>query len=110
MGSDAANAEGTHFPTLTAKVYSPTMCNLYSVTKGQAAIIAITRAMRDRTGNLPPMPGIFPDYLAPIVRRRALHRRQSYRDVGFAITERLSVQNRLSDLPRGCLGRLLALI
>jgi putative SOS response-associated peptidase YedK len=44
------------------------MCNLYSVTKGQAAIIAITRAMRDRTGNLPPMPGIFPDYLAPIVR------------------------------------------
>ena len=44
------------------------MCNLYSVTKGQTAIIAITRAMRDRTGNLPPMPGIFPDYLAPIVR------------------------------------------
>jgi putative SOS response-associated peptidase YedK len=44
------------------------MCNLYSVTKGQAAIIAITRAMRDRTGNLPPMPGIFPDYMAPIVR------------------------------------------
>jgi putative SOS response-associated peptidase YedK len=44
------------------------MCNLYSLTKGQAAIIAITRAMRDRTGNLPPMPGIFPDYLAPIVR------------------------------------------
>jgi putative SOS response-associated peptidase YedK len=44
------------------------MCNLYSITKGQAAIIAITRAMRDRAGNLPPMPGIFPDYLAPIVR------------------------------------------
>jgi putative SOS response-associated peptidase YedK len=44
------------------------MCNLYSVTKGQAAIIAIARAMRDRTGNLPPMPGIFPDYMAPIVR------------------------------------------
>jgi putative SOS response-associated peptidase YedK len=44
------------------------MCNLYSVTKGQAAIIAFTRAMRDTTGNLPPLPGIFPDYLAPIVR------------------------------------------
>ena len=26
------------------------------------------RAMRDLTGNLPPMPGIFPDYPAPIVR------------------------------------------
>ena len=44
------------------------MCNLYSLTKGQAAIIAIVRAMRDVTGNLPPMPGIFPDYLAPIAR------------------------------------------
>jgi putative SOS response-associated peptidase YedK len=44
------------------------VCNLYSITKGQAAIIAFTRAMRDTTGNLPPLPGIFPDYLAPIVR------------------------------------------
>ena len=44
------------------------MCNLYSVTKGQAAIIALARAMRDNSGNLPSMPGIFPDYLAPIVR------------------------------------------
>ena len=44
------------------------MCNLYSVTKGQAAIIAFTRAMRDRTGNLPSFPGVFPDYSAPIVR------------------------------------------
>ena len=47
------------------------MCNLYSVTKGQAAIIALTRAMRDTTGNLPPMPGVFPDYSAPIVRNGA---------------------------------------
>ena len=44
------------------------MCNLYSVTKSQAAIIAFTRAMRDKAGNLPPLPGIFPDYMAPIVR------------------------------------------
>jgi putative SOS response-associated peptidase YedK len=44
------------------------MCNLYSVTKGQRAIIEFTRAMRDTTGNLPPMPGVFPDYMAPIVR------------------------------------------
>src|SRR5437868_13178921 len=43
------------------------MCNLYSLTKGQAAIIAITRALRDTTGNLPPLPGIFPDYKAPVV-------------------------------------------
>jgi putative SOS response-associated peptidase YedK len=44
------------------------VCNLYSLTKGQAAIRELTRAMVDRTGNLPPMPGIFPDYPAPIVR------------------------------------------
>jgi hypothetical protein len=46
------------------------MCNLYSVTKGQAAIIELTRAMRDSTGNLPPMPGVFPDYKAPVVANR----------------------------------------
>lgn len=44
------------------------MCNLYSVTKGQQAIRELSRAMRDTTGNLPPMTGVFPDYPAPIVR------------------------------------------
>ena len=47
------------------------MCNLYSHTKGQQAVLAFTRAMHDRTGNLPPQPGIFPDYAAPIVRNTA---------------------------------------
>ena len=47
------------------------MCNLYSVTKGQAAIRELFDAMDDRTGNLPPMPGVFPDYSAPIVRATA---------------------------------------
>ncbi len=46
------------------------MCNLYAVTKGQQAIREFTRAMVDRTGNLPPMPGVFPDYAAPIVRNQ----------------------------------------
>jgi len=44
------------------------MCNLYSMTKGQQAIRELARVMEDRTGNLPPLPGIFPDYPAPIVR------------------------------------------
>ena len=47
------------------------MCNLYSMTKNQQAIRALTRAMVDRTGNLPSLPGIFPDYAAPIVRNGA---------------------------------------
>src|ERR1700740_622631 len=46
------------------------LCNLYSVTKGQQAIRALAGAMRDRTGNLPPLYGIFPDYFAPIVRNQ----------------------------------------
>jgi putative SOS response-associated peptidase YedK len=42
---------------------------LYSLTKGQQAIRewAGVMAGNDRTGNLPPMPGIFPDYSAAIV-------------------------------------------
>jgi putative SOS response-associated peptidase YedK len=47
------------------------VCNLYSVTKGQQAILAFMRAVRDRAGNLPSMPGVFPDYAAPIVRTGA---------------------------------------
>jgi putative SOS response-associated peptidase YedK len=44
------------------------MCNLYSITKGPQAIRDFTRAVRDTTGNLPPIPGVFPDYMAPVVR------------------------------------------
>jgi putative SOS response-associated peptidase YedK len=46
------------------------MCNLYAMTTNQQAIRDLTRAMSDKTGNLPPLPGIFPDYLAPIVRNQ----------------------------------------
>jgi putative SOS response-associated peptidase YedK len=47
------------------------MCNLYSLTKGQAAIRDLFAVRHDRSGNLPLFPGIFPDQLAPIVRRGA---------------------------------------
>ncbi|MGD9980906.1 MAG: SOS response-associated peptidase [Hyphomonadaceae bacterium] len=43
------------------------MCNLYSMTKSREAVVAYTRAMRDRTANQPPLPAIFPDQLAPVV-------------------------------------------
>lgn len=33
------------------------MCNLYSITTNQAAIIALFRAINRYVGNLPPMPG-----------------------------------------------------
>jgi putative SOS response-associated peptidase YedK len=39
-----------------------------AATRGQAAIRELTKAIRDSTGNLPSLPGIYPDYLAPIVK------------------------------------------
>jgi putative SOS response-associated peptidase YedK len=47
------------------------MCNLYSITTNQAAIIALFRVVNRYVGNLAPMPGVFPDYKAPIVRNAA---------------------------------------
>ena len=44
------------------------MCNLYSITTNQAAIIALFRVINRYVGNLPPMPGVFPDYPAPVIR------------------------------------------
>ncbi len=44
------------------------MCNLYSTTSNQRAILELTRSLHDRTGNLPPLPAIYPDSMAPIVR------------------------------------------
>ncbi len=44
------------------------MCNLYSMTSNQQAIRALARAMRETVGNLPSLPGIFPDQSAPVVR------------------------------------------
>jgi hypothetical protein len=34
------------------------MCNLYSITTNQAAIIALFRVMNRHVGNPPPMPGV----------------------------------------------------
>jgi putative SOS response-associated peptidase YedK len=44
------------------------MCNLYSMTRAQDAIRKLFGLKHDRTGNLPSLPGIFPDQLAPVVR------------------------------------------
>jgi putative SOS response-associated peptidase YedK len=46
------------------------MCNLYSMTRNVDAIRRLFQVdpLYDRTGNLPPLPGIYPDYPAPIVR------------------------------------------
>jgi hypothetical protein len=55
------------------------MRNLYSQTKSQDAMRRVfddlpgaeDAEVVDLTGNLPPMPGIWPDYPAPIIRHQA---------------------------------------
>ena len=44
------------------------MCNLNSITTNQSSIRDLFKVTRDGAGNLPPMPGVFPDYPAPVVR------------------------------------------
>ncbi len=44
------------------------MCNLYSMTTNQDAVKRLFKVTRDRAGNLPPLPGIFPDQDAPVIR------------------------------------------
>jgi putative SOS response-associated peptidase YedK len=44
------------------------MCNLYSITTNQVAIAGLFRVVNRYVGNLAPMPGVFPDYPAPVIR------------------------------------------
>jgi putative SOS response-associated peptidase YedK len=44
------------------------MCNLYSITTNQEAICGLFRVVNRYVGNLPPMPGVFPDDPAPVIR------------------------------------------
>jgi len=44
------------------------MCNLYSITTNQEAIIHLFRVINRYVGNLAPMPGVFPNYPAPAIR------------------------------------------
>ncbi len=47
------------------------MCNSYSVIKGHQAIRELYRAATGRTGDLPPLPGIFAGRMAPLVHNGA---------------------------------------
>ncbi|WP_440144283.1 hypothetical protein [Bradyrhizobium canariense] len=53
------------------------MCNLYSITTNQAAIIGLFRVVNRYVGNLALMPGVFPDYPAPVVRNASTGRELS---------------------------------
>lgn len=44
------------------------MCNLYSLTSPPEEVRRLMRVLHDRTGNQPPLPAVFPDQLAPVIR------------------------------------------
>ena len=67
------------------------VCNLYSITTNQAAIAGLFRVLNPNVGNLPPMPGVFPDYPAPLIRNRC-HR--------YIFTELVHVRERRTWLAR----------
>ena len=50
------------------------MGTLYSMTTNQKAIRDLFEVRRDVSGNLPSMPGVFPDYPAPVVRNAGAER------------------------------------
>jgi len=44
------------------------MCNLYSITRNQEAIRRLFQVTRGLTDNLPALPAVYPDTMAPVVR------------------------------------------
>ncbi|MDX2273860.1 MAG: SOS response-associated peptidase [Hyphomonadaceae bacterium] len=85
------------------------MCNLYSMTKSRQAVLEFARAMRDRTANEPPLPAIFPDQLAPVVRtakdgaREILNMRWGFPPAGGGARPVTNVRNLQSAYWRGWL-------
>ena len=69
--ADGTNAPTYHSPAVPfgreAQEESD-VCNLYSMTRSQDAMRELFDGLKDRTGNLPALRGIFPDMSAPIVR------------------------------------------
>jgi putative SOS response-associated peptidase YedK len=47
------------------------ICNLYSMTRARSEAARLGRALSDRNNNQPPMPGVYPDYPAPIILKGA---------------------------------------
>ena len=70
----------------TVPLSFPAMCNLYSITTNQAAIAALFRVVNRYVGNLAPMPGVFPDYPAPVIRNTDTGHRDGHDALGHAAT------------------------
>src|SRR5260370_29839292 len=94
------------FPELTQRGHGWVA---WSVAANQAATAGLFRVLNRHVGNLPPMPGVFPDYPAPVVRNAGTDRELTMmrwgmppppRAGGFPVT---NIRNTSSPPWRGCL-------
>lgn len=67
-GTEAVTYTSPHLPFGRPQDERNPMCNLYSSLKSQEAMRRLFAVGTDSLGNQPPLPGIYPDYAAPIVR------------------------------------------
>jgi len=67
-GTDYPTYQSPHLPFGRGAEWSDPVCNLYSMLKSQEAMRRLFDRLHDRAGNMPPLPGIYPDYGAPIIR------------------------------------------
>ena len=87
------------------------MCNLYSHTSNRQAILDFTKAMAvaETVGNLEPQTGIFPDYMAPVVRNFAGMRQLTRMRWGLPSSQRaLYLATLASQIPVACRTLLVA--
>jgi hypothetical protein len=67
-GLKAERPRWDHCPARASPALKANQRATYSVTTNQAAIIALFRVINRYVGNLPPVPGVFPDFPAPMIR------------------------------------------
>ena len=58
-------------PNLASRPTSPSMCNLYSMTRTPEAVRRLFRVQHNRASAFEPQNAIFPGYQAPIIRNAA---------------------------------------
>lgn len=69
------------------------MCNLYSHTRNVEAIRKLFANFDDAGVNMPPLPGVFPDYAAPIVRNEESGPRLAMTRWGMPTSKEVIFQN-----------------
>jgi putative SOS response-associated peptidase YedK len=70
-GTEFPTYQSPHVPSARGVDWGDPVCNLYSMLRSQEAMRLLFPGLIDRVGNLPPLPGIYPDYPAPIIRNSA---------------------------------------